>query len=114
MLLLVVSQVTEPLPALIVGAGLGLTSGTTTVICHGLIQQRSPRHLLGRVTAVLSLLTLGISPLLYAGTGAVASAVGIEPFFYAAAAIVLLAAAVLTSARSPHDRAPTTEVNHRT
>lgn len=87
--------------ALITSAGLGLTSGTTTAICHGLIQQRSPRQLLGRVTAVLSLLTLGVSPVLYLGTGAVASTIGIQPFFYTAAAIALLAVGVLASGQVP-------------
>jgi MFS family permease len=99
-LLVCASLVPGPLTAVITCAALGLTSGTTTAICHGQIQQRSPRQLLGRVTAILSLLTLGISPVLYAGAGAVASAVGIEPFFYAAAAIVLLAVGVLASTRS--------------
>lgn len=84
-----------PLTGLLTSVALGLTSGTTTAICHGLIQQRSPRRLLGRATAVLCLLTLGISPVLYLGAGAVASTIGIQPFFYAAAAITLLAAGVL-------------------
>lgn len=103
LLLIVVSRLTAPLPALIVGAGLGFTSGTTTVICHGLIQQHTPRPLLGRVAAVLGVLTLGVSPVLYAGTGALASAATIQPFFYTTAAIVLLAAGVMASARPPHD-----------
>lgn len=99
-LLVGISLVPTPSTAVITSAALGLTSGTTTAICHGQIQQRSPRRLLGRATAILSLLTLGISPVLYAGAGAVASAAGVEPFFYAAAAVGLVAVGVLASTQS--------------
>lgn len=78
--------------AIMIGAAMGITSGVTMVLCHGQIQQTTPSDLLGRVTALLTLLTLGVSPLLYAGAGTIAATIGIAAFFYAAALITLIAA----------------------
>ncbi|MFE6994975.1 MFS transporter [Microbacterium sp. NPDC057659] len=98
-LLLVFGSVTEVMPAVLCGAGMGITSGVTMVLCQGQVQRSTPPAMLGRVTAVLTLLTLGLTPLAYAGVGLIAEAVGLPAFFSAAAIIVAISAALLALAR---------------
>lgn len=85
--------------AILSGAGLGVTSGTTMVLCQGQVQRSTPPALLGRVTAVLTLLTFGLSPLAYAGVGLVADTAGLPMFFAATAAVVVAAGVVLATVR---------------
>ncbi|MGH8965052.1 MAG: tetratricopeptide repeat protein, partial [Actinomycetes bacterium] len=85
--------------AIVAGALLGATTGTAMVICHGQIQQSTPPAVLGRVTALLSLATLGLSPLTYGAAGAIAAASGTAVFFALAAGVLVLAGLTLTRAR---------------
>jgi hypothetical protein len=98
-LLLVFGSTPDVLSAVLCGAAMGITSGITMVICQGQVQQSTPPAMLGRVTAVLTLLTLGLSPLAYAGVGLIADTAGLPAFFMAAAAIVAISAALLAVAR---------------
>lgn len=92
--------------AVVAGALLGATTGTVMVVCQGRIQQSTPPALLGRVTALLSLATLGLSPLTYGAVGLLAGAWGVGAFFVLAAGVMVAAAAVLAGALS-RDRART-------
>ncbi|MFE6733837.1 MFS transporter [Microbacterium sp. NPDC057650] len=98
-LLLVFGIAQDMLSAVLCGAGMGITSGVTMVVCQGQVQQSTPPAMLGRVTAVLTLLALGLSPLAYAGVGLIAGAAGLPAFFTAAAAVVAISAALLAVAR---------------
>lgn len=98
-LLLVFGSAPGPVPAVLCGAGMGVTSGVTMVLCQGQVQQSTPPAMLGRVTAVLTLLTLGLSPLAYAGVGVIADVAGLPVFFTAAAVIVAASGALLAVAR---------------
>lgn len=98
-LLIVFGSSADVRTALICGAGLGVTSGITMVLCQGQVQRSTPPALLGRVTAVLSLLTLGLSPLAFVGVSLVADLAGLPTFFTAAAAVVAAAGIVLAGVR---------------
>lgn len=98
-LLLVFGAVPNVLSAVLCGAGMGVASGVTMVLCQGQVQQSTPPDMLGRVTAVLTLLTLGLSPLAYVGVGLVADTAGLPTFFIAAAVLVAFSAALLAVAR---------------
>lgn len=97
----------DPGAAFLWGAALGVTSGVTMVLCHGRVQQATPPALLGRVTAVLSLLTLGLSPLAYSAVGLVADLAGIPALFTAAAVTVAVSGVVLATARFGAPSPPT-------
>jgi len=99
LLLVAFGACADPGAALLVGAALGVTSGVTMVLCQGQVQRATPPALLGRVTAVLTLLTLGLSPLAYAGVGLVADLAGVSALFTAAAVVVAASGAVLATAR---------------
>lgn len=99
LLLIAFGSSTDPGAAFLWGATLGITSGVTMVLCQGQVQRATPPALLGRVTAVLTLLTLGLSPLAYAGVGLVADLAGVPTLFTAAAVVVAASGVVLATAR---------------
>jgi len=108
-LLVLLGRTADTAHAVVAGALLGATTGTVMVICHGRIQQSTPPALLGRVTALLSLATLGLSPLTYGAAGIVVGVWGIGAFFALAAGVMVLAVMVLAGAplaRPGEDRAP--------
>lgn len=107
MLLLLFGISADAVPAVLCSAGLGVSSGVTQVICQGQVQRSTPVAMLGRVTAVLTLLTLGLSPLAYAGVGVVADLAGLPVFFTVAAGVILLSGLLLATARFGPPRAIT-------
>lgn len=87
--------------ALIAGsAALGTISGVAMAIGNALLQRTTDPRYLGRVGAVTSLCTLGLSPVLYPVTGLVAAAWGTGVFFAGCALICLLAAVTAATARA--------------
>lgn len=106
-LLLLFGMSADTVPAVLCSAGLGVASGVTQVICQGQVQRSTPVTMLGRVTAVLTLLTLGLSPLAYAGVGLVADSAGLPAFFGAAAGVIVLSGLLLATARFGPPRAIT-------
>ena len=87
--------------ALIAGSAvLGTTSGVATAIGNALLQHTTEPRYLGRVSAVTSLCTLGLSPVLYPVTGLVTAAWGTGVFFAGCAVICLLAAVAAATARA--------------
>ncbi|SKC51218.1 MFS transporter [Krasilnikoviella flava] len=108
--LLVLLGTTPVVGVAIAASGLlGAMTGTVMVLCHGRIQQSTPPALLGRVTALLSMATLGLSPLGYGAVGMIAGAWGVGVFFVLSAAVVTLAGLVLLRDRScPPVAAPST------
>jgi MFS family permease len=76
---------------------MGAASGVAGVVAHTLVQLHSAPEYLGRVTAVLTLGTVGLSPLLYPLTGAAAAAWGTSSVFAACAAITLSAALIMAT-----------------
>ena len=107
MLLLLFGMAADAVPAVLRSTGLGVASGVTQVICQGQVQRSAPVAMLGRVTAVLTLLTLGLSPLAYAGVGVVAALAGLPVFFAVAAGVILLSGLLLATARFGPPRAIT-------
>ncbi|WP_292703572.1 MFS transporter [Microbacterium sp. 69-10] len=107
MLLLLFGMAADAVPAVLRSTGLGVASGVTQVICQGQVQRSAPVAMLGRVTAVLTLLTLGLSPLAYAGVGVVADLAGLPVFFAVAAGVILLSGLLLATARFGPPRAIT-------
>lgn len=104
-LLLLFPAVPAVLGAVLCAKLMGITSGITMVHCQGQVQSATPPALLGRVTAVLTLLTLGLSPLAYAGVGVIVDVAGLPVFFAAAAALVAAAGVFLTVSRfGPRER----------
>ena len=99
LLLIAFGSSADPGAAFLWGAMLGITSGVTMVLCQGQVQRATPPALLGRVTAVLTLLTLGLSPPAYAGVGLVADFAGVPTLFAAAAVVVVASGVVLATAR---------------
>ncbi|MBO1334557.1 MFS transporter [Streptomyces sp. VRA16 Mangrove soil] len=77
---------------------LGAVSGVPMVLGQALLQQRAAPEYLGRVTAVTSLCTLGLSPLLLPLAGVVAAAWGVGVFLAGCGAVCLVAAALAASA----------------
>ncbi|MFC8953016.1 MFS transporter [Streptomyces sp. NPDC057101] len=84
-------------PATALAAMTGAASGVAGVIAHTLVQTHSEPQYLGRVTAVLTLGTVGLAPLLYPVTGVTAAAWGAESVFAGCAVIVLSAALLMAS-----------------
>ncbi|WP_163513512.1 MFS transporter [Fodinicola acaciae] len=79
---------------------LGLTSAVAAVVGYTLLQQTAEPRFLGRVTAMLTLLTLGLSPLIFPLAGLVTAAWG-AGVFLACCGIVSLAAAAVAVAKVP-------------
>lgn len=82
------------------GAAAGLTSGITMTITGALVQAAVPPDYLGRVTALTSLGTLGLAPVLLPAVGFVVAWWGAATFFAGCAGVCLLAAALGITAPS--------------
>lgn len=86
---------TPSLPvAVVLGFSVGLTSGFTTTVTGAFVQTETDPSYLGRVTAVTTLCTLGLAPVLFPAVGITVSLWGAEVFFIGCGAISLLAAAL--------------------
>jgi MFS family permease len=70
----------------------GLTNGVLTVIAFTLLQQQAPRHLMGRLMAVLMIATLGLYPFSVALAGIVSTHAGPLILFPISGTLMLLAA----------------------
>ncbi|OIJ91499.1 MFS transporter [Streptomyces sp. MUSC 14] len=85
----------------------GLLTGLSGVMCGALIQTRSDPAFLGRVTAVSSLVSLGLTPLSMPFAAAAIGAWGLRPVYVVSAAVcglggvVALAVRVLRTAELP-------------
>jgi MFS family permease len=88
----------RPWVAAVAFALVGLVVSVTKVVIVSLAQQLTPDALLGRVNATYRLLGLGTMPLGALLGGAIGSAAGLRPVFYAAAGLCV-AAAVLAVTR---------------
>lgn len=99
---LVVVTGNAPTAGLSVGLGalLGTASGAAMVVSNALLQKETDPRYLGRVTSVMTLCTLGLSPLLYPLVGVVAASWGIGAFFTGCGVICVLAAGVGLLVRS--------------
>jgi MFS family permease len=86
-----------PLPATCVAALIGTTSGMAGIVAHTLVQKHSDPDYLGRVTAVLTLGTVGLSPLVFPLTGIAASAWGTGYVLVGCAAITASAAVTMAA-----------------
>lgn len=93
---LVVATGNAPTAGLSIGLGalLGTASGAAMVVSNALLQKETDPRYLGRVTSVMTLCTLGLSPLLYPLVGLVAASWGIGAFFTGCGVICVLAAGV--------------------
>ncbi|GIG66210.1 MFS transporter [Phytomonospora endophytica] len=78
---------------------LGLVSGVAMVVGAGELQTRTDPRYLGRVTAVTTLCTLGLSPVLLPVAGLVSARFGTGVFFLGCAVICLLAAGIAVATR---------------
>jgi hypothetical protein len=81
--------------ALVAGAVIGLAAGLTGSAFAALLQTVTSPAYLGRVTAVVTLLSVGVVPLCYPVTGAAVGAWGLFPVFAGFGAIAVLAAAIV-------------------
>jgi MFS family permease len=70
----------------------GLTNGLLTVLAFTLLQQQSPRHLLGRIMAVLLFASLGLYPFSVAFAGMLTARLGPVLLFPLSGAMMLVAA----------------------
>ncbi|GAA1984170.1 hypothetical protein GCM10009838_52580 [Catenulispora subtropica] len=104
--LLLAQGVTARAGAIGVAALLGATTGAATVLSNARLQSEADPRLLGRVTAVTTLGTLGLSPLLFPLVGVVAARWGTEAFFVGCAAVCLVAALVAAWPPPPPGRVP--------
>jgi hypothetical protein len=86
-------------PAVALGAAAGVTSGITMTITSALVQTVVPPDHLGRVTAVTSLFTLGLAPVLLPAVGFVIAWWGAAVFFAGCGGVLLVAATVAFAAR---------------
>lgn len=86
--------------AILLGGLMGLTSGVTSTLTSALVQTTADPAQLGRITAVTTLCTLGLAPILFPAVGLTVAAWGSAVFFTGCAAICLLAAAVGLVARA--------------
>src|SRR5579885_2855522 len=77
--------------ALLIGSA-GLTNGILSVLAFTLMQQQAPRHLLGRLMAVLMVATLGLYPFSVAIAGVLTSRLGPAILFPISGAMMLVAA----------------------
>ncbi|MGW0880813.1 MFS transporter [Streptomyces sp. NPDC002671] len=79
--------------AVAVALSIGLISGLSGVLCGALLQARSDRAYVGRVTSVSSFFSLGVAPLTFPLTGAAIGLWGTGPVFAVSAALCGLAGA---------------------
>jgi MFS family permease len=77
--------------ALLIGCA-GLTNGILTVLAFTILQQQSPRRLLGRVMAVLMVASLGLYPFSVALAGFISTHFGPTILFPLSGAMMLIAA----------------------
>ncbi|MEU4079986.1 MFS transporter [Streptomyces venezuelae] len=77
--------------AVAVALAIGLLAGLSGALCGALVQTECDPAYLGRVSAVSSLVSLGLAPLTYPLTGAAIGLWGAGPVFTASAAICALA-----------------------
>lgn len=77
--------------ALLIGSA-GLTNGILSVLAFTLMQQQAPRHLLGRLMAVLMVATLGLYPFSVAIAGVLTARLGPAMLFPISGAMMLAAA----------------------
>lgn len=77
--------------ALLIGCA-GLTNGILTVLAFTILQQQSPRRLLGRVMAVLMVASLGLYPFSVALAGFISTYFGPTILFPLSGAMMLIAA----------------------
>ncbi|MFD6334653.1 MFS transporter [Streptomyces niveus] len=93
---LVVATGNAPTAGLSIGLGalLGTASGAAMVVSNALLQKETDPRYLGRVTSVMTLCTLGLSPLLYPLVGLVAASWGTGAFFTGCGLVCVLAAGV--------------------
>ncbi|MFE4616717.1 MFS transporter [Streptomyces sp. NPDC056747] len=84
--------------AVVFGALIGLSSGFTTTVTGALVQTETDPRYLGRVTALTTLCTLGLAPVLFPAVGITVALWGADVFFVGCGAICLLAAALGLSA----------------
>ncbi|WP_051104455.1 MULTISPECIES: MFS transporter [Streptomyces] len=89
-----------PLAATCVAALVGTASGMAGIVAHALVQTHTDPHYLGRVTAVLTLGTVGLSPLVFPLTGVAASAWGTGSVLVGCAVITASAAVTMTAKRA--------------
>ncbi len=80
-----------PGATLLVGCA-GLTNGILTVLAFTLLQQQAPRHLLGRLLAILMVATLGLYPFSVALAGIISARIGPQVLFPVSGAMMLGAA----------------------
>jgi MFS family permease len=80
--------------AVVFGSLIGLTSGFTTTLTGALVQTETDPRYLGRVTAVTTLCTLGLAPVLFPAVGITVALWGADMFFIGCGTICLLAAAL--------------------
>ncbi|NUP49990.1 MAG: MFS transporter [Catenulispora sp.] len=92
--------------AVVVAALLGASSGVTMVLSNARLQTEADPRLLGRVTAVTTLATLGLSPLLFPLVGMASARWGTESFFVGCAAACLTAALLAAGQLTPLAEAP--------
>ncbi|MFJ7265263.1 MFS transporter [Streptomyces sp. NPDC099050] len=78
--------------AVVLGGLIGLTSGFTTTVTGALLQTETDPRYLGRVTAVTTLCTLGLAPVLFPAVGVTVALWGAGAFFVGCGGICLLAA----------------------
>lgn len=79
---------------------MGAASGVAGIIAHALVQTHSAPEYLGRVTAALTLGTLGLAPILFPVAGFAAAEVGTGPVLGACAVITFGAAITMTTTRT--------------
>ncbi|WP_234104594.1 MFS transporter, partial [Streptomyces venezuelae] len=77
--------------AVAVALAIGLLAGLSGALCGALVQTECDPAYLGRVSAVSSLVSLGLAPLTYPLTGAAIGLWGVGPVFTVSAAICALA-----------------------
>ena len=78
---------------------LGLVSGVASVVGAGELQTRTDPRYLGRVTAVTTLCTLGLSPIVLPVAGIVSARWGTGVFFLGCGVVCLIAAAIAVVVR---------------
>nr|WP_279583116.1 MFS transporter [Fodinicola feengrottensis] len=93
-LVTVIGLLNFQLVAIAIAGLLGFSSGCTMVLSNALIQKEAEPRYLGRVTAVTTFCTLGLSPLLFPLTGLIAAGWGIGVFFAACGGICAVAAII--------------------
>jgi hypothetical protein len=81
-------------------AGVGLLNGMLLVLFLSLIQANVSKEMLGRVMSFVMLASVGFVPLSLYGSGAIASAWGIQTLFLVAGGLTLVSAATGFCVRS--------------